>query len=205
MGDKRQETLSKYVGDMKAVIDHVERAMDRQKDEFKDHPDVTRLVSGIVADLRDQANTLEARAKALGGSPTKPVKEAAAGAFGVLAGLYDKVRTEGAVKAVRDDHVALNWCYVSYMTLHTTSEALGDRETATIAERGMKRCAGFVMDVVRQIPPLVLRELSDGDLGTMDQTAPQRTDAAIDEAWTSTGSRTVEEERIRRAERARQS
>lgn len=183
MGDKKQETITKYLGDMKAVVSHVYEAMERQKDEFKDQPDVSQTMARIALGLKRQGDDIESRQKVLGGSPTQPVKEAVAGAAGVVAGLYNKVRTEGAAKGLRDDHVALNLAIVSYSTLHTTAVAFSDSQTADLAKRGFTECARFAMDVQRLLPPVVLRELTDGDFGTLDNSAPEQTRAAIQSAW----------------------
>jgi len=183
MGDKRQETITKYLGDMKSVVSHVHTAMERQKDEFKDKPDVAQAIARIALSLRRQDEALARRLEALGGSPTHPVKEAVSDALGVFAGLDNKVRTEGAAKGLRDDHVALNLVYMSWTTLHTTAVALSDQETAVLAKRSCIEVAKFVSEVDHLVPPTVLRELQDGDLGSLDASAPQRTLDAMREAW----------------------
>lgn len=183
MGDKKQETITKYLGDMKSVVSHVYEAMERQKDEFKDKADVSQTIARIALGLKRQGDDIEARQKSLGGSPTQPVKEAVAGAVGVFAGLYNKVRTEGAAKGLRDDHVALNLVLVSYSTLHTTAVAFGDAATAQLAKTGLTECAKFAMDVQKLVPATVLRELQDGDFGTLDASAPEQTMAAMRSAW----------------------
>ena len=183
MGDKRQETLTKYLGDMKSVVSHVQTAMERQRDDFKDKPEVSQTIGRIALGLRGQDESLGKRLEALGGSPTHPVKEVVSDALGVMAGLYNKVRTEGAAKGLRDDHVALNLVYVSYTTLHTTAIALGDVETASIAKRSMIETAKFVTEVDRLVPPTVFRELQDGDFGSLDSSAPEQTRSAYREAW----------------------
>ena len=179
MGDRSQETITKYLGDMKAVVSHVQTAMERQKDEFKDKPDVAQTIARIALSLKRQDDALGARLEALGGSPTHPVKEVVSDALGVVAGLYNKVRTEGAAKGLRDDHVALNLVFVSYTTLHTTAVALGDAETAAIAQRSFTEVAKFVTDVDHLVPAVVFRELLDGDFGSLDSSAPEQTLSAI--------------------------
>lgn len=184
MGDKRQETITKYLGDMKSVVSHVMTAMERQRDDFKDQPDVSQAIGRIALGLKGQDDVLAQRLTALGGSPTHPVKEAVSDALGIVAGLYNKVRTEGAAKGLRDDHVALNLVSVSYTALHTTAIALGDSATAALAKRSLIETAKFVGDVDRLIPTIVFRELQDGDLGALDGAAPEQTRAAYREAWT---------------------
>ncbi len=183
MGDKRQETITKYLGDMKSVVSHVHTAMERQKDEFKDKPDVAQTIARIALSLKRQDDALGARLEALGGSPTHPVKEAVSDALGVFAGLYNKVRTEGAAKGLRDDHVALNLVYMSWATLHTTALALSDQPTAELAKGSVVEVAKFVTEIDHLVPPTVFRELQDGDLGSLDPAAPEGTLAAIREAW----------------------
>ena len=183
MGDKKQETLTKYLGDMKAVVSHVHTAMERQRDEFTDQSDVAQLIARVALSLKRQDDALGARLEALGGSPTHPVKEVVSDALGVVAGLYNKVRTEGAAKGLRDDHTALNLVYLSYTMLHTTAVALGDAETAALAKRSFTEVAQFVTDVDRLVPPVVLRELLDDDLGPLDATAAEQTGSAVRDAW----------------------
>jgi len=183
MDEKRRETITKYLGDMRAAVHHVEEAMEGQEKDFKDQPDVAQLMQKTHRQLHAQKEALGARLEALGGSPTHPVKEGVAGIAGVIAGLYNKIRTEGASKGLRDDHVALNWTYVSYMTLVTTAVALGDRETAAIAENGMRECAKSAMEVQRLLPTVVVRELQDGKLGALDPAAVEEARNATNEAW----------------------
>ena len=183
MDEKRRETITKYLGDMRAAVHHVEEAMEGQEKDFKDQPDVAQLMQKTHRQLHAQKEALGARLEALGGSPTHPVKEGVAGIAGVIAGLYNKIRTEGAAKGLRDDHVALNWTYVSYMTLVTTAVALGDRETAAIAENGMRECAKASMEVQRLLPTVVVRELQDGKLGALDPAAVEEARNATNDAW----------------------
>lgn len=187
MGDKRQETITKYLGDMKSVVSHVQTAMERQRDEFKDKPEVSQTMGRIAFGLQRQAESIEQRLKDLGGSPTHPVKEVVSDAAGIVAGLYNKVRTEGAAKGLRDDHVALNLVCISYSTLHTTAVALGDPETAALAERSMTEAAKFVTEIDALVPPTVFRELQDGDFGgALDSSAPGQTRSAYRQAWVAT-------------------
>jgi len=183
MGDRKQETLTKYLGDMKAVVSHVHAAMELQKDEFRDRPAVAQPIARITLSLKRQEDAIGARLDALGGSPTHPVKEIVSDAAGVVAGLYNKVRTEGAAKALRDDHVALNLLYVSYTTLHTTALALGDTETAALAKRSLVECAKFVTEIDHLVPATVFAELQDDGLGLLDGAAPEQTRSAMREAW----------------------
>ena len=183
MGDKKQQTITKYLGDMKSVLSHVHAAMELQKDAFGDKPGVAQPIARIAMSLKRQEDAIGVRLDALGGSPTHPVKEIVSDAVGVVAGLYNKVRTEGAAKGLRDDHVALNLLYVSYTTLHTTAVALGDAETAGLAKRFFVECARFVTETDHLVPATVFAELQDDGLGSLDGAAPEQTRSAMREAW----------------------
>jgi len=184
MGDRKQQTITKYLGDMKSVVSHVHGAMELQKAEFRDRPAVTQAIARVAMSLKRQEDAIGARLEALGGSPTHPVKEVISDAAGLVAGLYNKVRTEGAAKALRDDHVALNLVYVSYTTLHTTALALGDPETAALAKRSLVECAKFVTEIDRLVPATVFAELEHDGLGSLDGAASDQTRLAMREAWT---------------------
>jgi hypothetical protein len=183
MGDRKQQTITKYLGDMKSVVSHVHGAMELQQSEFRDRPAVTHTIARVAMSLKRQEDAIGARLGALGGSPTHPVKEVVSDAAGLVAGLYNKVRTEGAAKALRDDHVALNLVYVSYTTLHTTALALGDPETAALAKRSLVECAKFVTEIDRLVPATVFAELEHDGLGSLDGAAPDQTRFAMREAW----------------------
>jgi hypothetical protein len=74
---------------------------------------------------------------------------------GVVAGLYNQVRSEAASKSIRDDYTFLSHCAVAYLMPHTIS-SLGDGETAQLAERGYRGCARIIMEIDRLLPSLVL-------------------------------------------------
>ena len=183
MGDKRQETITKYLGDMKSAVHHVEQAIGRQKDELRDDPEVAQLCGLVALGLQRQRGELDRALDERGGSPTAPVKEGVAAAAGVLAGLYNKVRTEGPAKSLRDDHTALHWLYVSWTTLHTTAVALGDSAVADLAKRSFGECARWAVQVDDLLPKTVYRELTDGVLGALDATAPGQTHESARAAW----------------------
>src|SRR5919198_5423847 len=55
--DKRRDTIQQYVGDMVSLEGHVEQALDRQMDSFKDDPQFgqyIQLFHGAVKQHRDQ-------------------------------------------------------------------------------------------------------------------------------------------------------
>lgn len=165
--DKRaQETITKYLGDMHALESHGLQAITRQSEQLKDaqHPDALTLVMDIRRTLETHVSALEARMTAMGGSPTSPVKEAASALAGVVAGLYNAVRTEEASKSVRDDYTFLSHSAIAYLMLATSAKALGDHDTEELAETGYRDMARLVMAIDHVIPRLVIAELQQDGL-----------------------------------------
>ena len=159
--DQMRETISKYLGDLHALESHGHEAISRQVDNLKDtgHQDAYRATVELKTVLERHLSAIDARLKALGGSPTSPVKDAVSAVAGVAAGVYNKVRNEEASKSIRDDYTFVSHTAIAYLMLHTTALAFGDRETATLAEQGYRDAARAIMAIDRFMPPLVLQEL----------------------------------------------
>lgn len=170
MDHKVQQTLTKYLGDMYSLESHGLKAISSQVDELKgmNHPDALQLAEDFKRTLERHVNEIEARTKALGGSPTGPVKQAVSAVAGFAAGLYNDVRTEQASKSIRDDYAFLSLDAIAYLMLHTTAMSLGDQETASLAARGYQDCARMVMAIDRVMPGLVLRELRQDGFNAQD-------------------------------------
>lgn len=161
MTEKATATLTTYVTDMHALIVHGLQAIDRQAEtvKHKHYPQALAALQEFQRTLRSHLTMLEARAKALGGKPTRPLKEAVTTVTGFLAGVINTVRPERAAKALRDDYTFLSHVAVGYLMLFTTASGLGDRETAGVAELGYRDAARLVMVIDRVMPGLVLTEL----------------------------------------------
>jgi hypothetical protein len=185
MAEKSQETISKYLGDMHALLDHGQQPLSRQVDQIRGlgHPEALSLVEDIDQALRRQRDEVDARLKALGGSPTGPVKEAVSAVAGVAAGVYNDLRTEQASKSLRDDYAFLGLAGVSYLMLHTTALGLGDAPTADLAARGYRACARLQEEVDRVMPGLVLAELRQDGLMVADVAAECH--QLVHDAWQS--------------------
>jgi ferritin-like metal-binding protein YciE len=184
--DKKKDIVTKYLADMVAVVGHVYQAIDKQVKETQDEKDVNPLLVRVRDGLEGQTNNLRDRLEALGGKGTSPIKEFAASALGVAAGVIDKLRAEEVSKDLRDDYTALGLVNISYTMLITTSLACGDRETADLAFNNLKETAGYEMEIGRVISYAVVRDLSD--LADLDPNAVEEGQRLYSEAWTSNQS-----------------
>lgn len=183
MPERTRETISKYLGDLQALQSHGLDAIARQVEQVqsKGHPEAQSAVMEFKQTLESHIGMLDRRMGELGGSTTSPVKEAASKVAGVVAGLYDKTRTEAISKAVRDDYTFFSHCSVAYLMLHTTAKGLGDEQTASLAERGYRDCARMVIRVDRIMPELVLQELRQDGAQVKDVAADCR--RLVHDAW----------------------
>jgi ferritin-like metal-binding protein YciE len=184
VNEKSRETITKYLGDMHALESHGLEAISRQVTnlEGSDHKDALTTVQGFKRTLDSHVQALESRLKALGDSPTSPVKDAASAVAGVAAGLYNKVRNEEASKSIRDDYTFLSHSAVAYLMMHTTAMSLGDQETARLAERGYRDAARMVMEIDHILPKLVIDELRQDGLQVKDVAEECR--KLIHDSWT---------------------
>lgn len=187
MDERARETITKYLGDMHALESHGLQAISRQVDNLAGtgHTEAHRMVQGFKTTLESHIAAIEARLKAMGGSPTSPVKDAASVVAGVAAGLYNKVRNEEASKSIRDDYTFISHSAIAYLMLHTTSMGLGDQQTAMLADRGYRDCARMVMEIDRVMPNLVIQELQQDGLRVADVSEQCR--KLIHDAWTRQG------------------
>src|SRR5918997_262155 len=104
--DKMRGTITLFRSDLHALESHGHEAISRQVENLKDsgHHDAHRGTVELKGMLERHLAAIDARLKALGGSPTGPVKEAVSAVAGVAAGVYNKVRNEEASKSIRDDY-----------------------------------------------------------------------------------------------------
>lgn len=182
MASKEQELLTRYLGDQHALMSHILQAIDKQVQLLDGHPDAKQKTVAFRQATEQHVNELQTRINELGGSPTHPVKTAAAAAAGVAAGLIDKVRGSEAAKDLRDDYTAINHAIIAYEMLLTTAVAAGDTVTADLAKRHLQTNARFVMEINNFMPKLVLDELREDGL-SVQPGALERAEQAVREIW----------------------
>ncbi len=166
MTEKRTATLTTYVTDMHALVNHGLRAVDLIAQNLKGehHPAAVAAVVDIQRTLQGQLSSLDARAQALGGTTTQPIKDAVTAVTGFAAGLIAAVRPEEAAKSIRDSYTYLSHVAIGYLMLYTTASGLGDRETSILAEQGYRDAARLVILIDKIMPLLVIQELREDGL-----------------------------------------
>lgn len=194
MDDQVRKTIAKYLEDMHSLESHGLQAVSRQLNETKggnEHPEARRVIETFRTTLQGHITALEARMKAVDAgstsSPTTKIQDAASAVAGVVAGLYNQIRTERVSKSIRDDYTFWSHVTISYLTLHTTSMGLGDQETGALAERGYRDAARMVMEINDIMPQLVVREMQQDGLPMRD--VSQECHDLIRDAWAQPAER----------------
>src|SRR5215217_7340884 len=182
---QNQDTLKTYVGDMYSMESHIEEALDLQLEKVKDHPKAYAAVRRFHGNVRTQRDAMKAHLDQLGGGTGGAIKSAVASAFGVAAGVIDKVRPEAMSKNLRDDYTAFNHAAMGYHMLYGTALMLGFPQTAAIAERHHRAYTDMVQDINQIILDVVAWELrKDGH--KVDEQAMDRATETMNQDWRST-------------------
>jgi ferritin-like metal-binding protein YciE len=177
--------LRMYTNDMFALNKHIVEALERQHgdDRFQTDQRVGSFVGDSLDAFRRNVNELQLHIDRFGAGTGKVVKEAVAGALGVAAGVYDKVRKDPVSRGLRDDYVALNHAAISYTMLHTTALAYGDEPLAQTAQSHLKTLTPLIMRVYEIIPYAVMTELQDEPDAPVHREAADVTLQQGREAW----------------------
>lgn len=155
--------LNDYVTDMAAVETHIQQAVKHQlgTDAVKSHPEAQRVLEQLNQTLQRHITALEGVVdKTEGGNIKETVKEAIGNVLGVAAGLYDKVRTDKASRAVRDTYTATNLAAISYHMLHTTALGLKEQRVADMAISHLKDLTPILVDLSKVVCNVVAKELA---------------------------------------------
>jgi hypothetical protein len=187
--DKRNELLTTYTSDVQTLVTHGIQTIQRQVENLKkvSHLDAKAAVNEFDRVLKSQKSIIDARLTALGGSASRPMKDAVSSLAGVAAGFIDAVRPSEAAKSLRDDHTFFSHLGVSWLMLHTTALSLGDMETARVAERGYGETARCLMHIDHILPKVVVEELRE-DVKAAD--VEEQTRKMVKQAWNREASTT---------------
>ena len=180
----KNEVLTTYVSDVHALVEHGEQAIHRQVENLKDvsHKDARTAVVAFEKILTKQKGELASRIEALGGSTSKPVKDAVSAVAGVAAGIINAIRHEETAKSLRDDHTYFNHLGIAWLMLHTTASSLNDEETTALAQRGYADTTRMIMHCDRILPKIVVEELRENPTLTVKDTQ-DKTREMVKKAW----------------------
>jgi DNA-binding ferritin-like protein len=184
MQEDTRKYVAKYVEDLHSLVTHGLQPISHQVDEARGrkHLDAAQLIVELQRTLQEHERAPAERLRALGTSPTTGVQDAAAAVAGMVAGIYNQVRTEAVSKSLRDDYTFTSHCSVSWLMLMTTARSLGDHDTEELAERGYRDCARLIMRIDRVMPSLVFEELQQDGFAAQD--VADWAQRIVSDAWT---------------------
>jgi hypothetical protein len=184
MQDQTRKYIAKYVEDLHSLVTHGLQPISHQVNEARgsEHADAAQFIADLQRTLQEHDRALSERMHELGTSPTTGVQDAAAAVAGVVAGIYNQVRSEAVSKSVRDDYTFLGHCSISWLMLMATARSLGDHETEELAEQGYRDCARLAMRIDRVMPGLVFEELRQD--GFAAQNVDDWASRIVSDAWT---------------------
>ncbi len=181
--ENRLDTLRQYVSDMLAVEKHIHSAVRLQKadESVMQQPQASQLINRIEQTLDNHIVGLEKHVKTLDGSSSS-LKDMVTSTLGVVAGLYDKMRTKEVSRMLRDDYTALSMAAIGYTMLNTSALALSDSRTAKLAVDYLKDWTPLITGISRTIPQVVAHELVESH-PNLDLSAAPESLRKTQEAW----------------------
>jgi hypothetical protein len=191
-----ESVLHGYLTDMAAVEQHIHEAVERQlkTEAISEYPEAQRVVEELRTTLERHLSTLRREAES-GGSEgvdfVEAVKKAVSGALGLVAGLYDRIRTDKVSRMIRDDYTATSLAAVSYQMLHTTALGLKNDRVADMALNHLKDLTPILVQLSEIVCTVVAQELAREEK-IFDGTVGERAINNTHEAWSSSWVRTPE-------------
>ncbi len=177
-----------WVGDITALISHIEEALDHQLTLSTDTPELKQTIQELHDSVRDQKRMAEQVQEQLGSTAGNPVVKAGSELLGKAAGLIDKVRKDSVAKALRDDYTALSHLTISYTMLHTTAMALKHDGAMQFAESGIRATAPLIMKITFAMPDAVVQDLTaNNDLDVVDASVASECKQEIKRIWQESG------------------
>jgi hypothetical protein len=162
-GDTERHSLQTYVGDLLALIKHIEVPIDRQIniEDSANYGEALAIIRDIKSVTATQRTALEAELSRLGGSGAAGIKSAWSAFLGAGAAAVGSVRKTKVSKNLRDDYTALGLASISYTMLNATALGLGDESVAALAQHHLEQIAPIIVRISKAIPSVVLQELRD--------------------------------------------
>jgi ferritin-like metal-binding protein YciE len=188
----REEALNSYITDMLALEEHIEKAIKGQIKDLKDDPEFVREIQSINRTVEHHISDLKALVdRRDAGGAADAIKKVGSNLAGLAAGAIDLLRTEGMPKNLRDDYAAFSLATISYVMLHTTALAMGNREVSDLARQHFVDYAQVVTRLNQVVPAAVVRLLQREGLAASDVVLNE-VNRTVEEGWSRTeASRTV--------------
>ncbi len=183
----RLSLIQKHVSDQSALERHILEAVKRQRDEdiVRADPDVNTLLIQIERTLESHLDALGKLSDSYGAKAESVLKKAVTAAAGVVAGLYDQVRSEEISRALRDDYTALSLAAMGYTAFTAFGLTVKEPRIADLAERHLKDITPLLISLSEKLPVYVVKEtVKENPEATVDATVGPEAVRRTQSAWT---------------------
>ncbi len=178
------KVIADWVGDIVALVGHVEEALDHQLKLKSDNPTLTATIQRFHDTVRDDKQRAVAYQKQYGSEAGNPIIKTGSELLGKVAGVIDQVRRDSVAKALRDDFTAFNHTAMAYTMLHATAMAYNDSATEAFAGEGLKTWARMVQEINQVISEAVVLDLASNEKDPAPNTGiADRCRQFINQAW----------------------
>lgn len=155
------KVIADWVGDLAALVGHVEEALDHQLKLKSGNATLDATIQKFHDTVRDDKKRVEAFQKQYGSTAGNPVIKKGSELLGKAAGMIDELRKDSVAKSLRDDYTAFNHVAIAYTMLHATAMAYNDGATEEFAGQGLKTYASMVQDINKVISEAVVLDLAN--------------------------------------------
>jgi hypothetical protein len=176
--------LKKHLGDLIALDRHLMGVLERQAEssELESYPAARGIINSILTTTASHIASLEGCAEELGGLGGSGLKSAVTAVTGAVTGMFDRQRSEPVSRMLRDDYTALALCAMSNGMLHTAALGMGEHRIANLAQRHVGEIPPLMSQIMREMPGIVLEEMSNEGM-PVDTNVRQQARDAMEQAW----------------------
>ncbi len=182
----RLSLIQKHVSDQSALERHILEAVKRQRaeDMVRADPDVNTLLIEIERTLESHLDALGKLAESYDAKTESVFKKAFTAAAGVVAGLYDQVRSEEISRDLRDDYTALSLAAMGYTAFTAFGLTIKEPRIADLAERHLKDLTPLLVSISEKLPVYVVKEtVKENPEATVDATVGPEAVRRTQSAW----------------------
>lgn len=192
METSQQNTVTKYLGDLLAATRHVKEAFQNQLEAsfMTGDAGAREAVSAAHDVLSSQIVDLEHRLVELDAGGTW--KQTVTTITGVLAGLYDRLRSEQLARALRDNYTALCFVHICQTMMLTTAAGCGDTGTAELVRQHQRHLPPLIMKMAERVPAAVVHSLESDQVPLMNRNVPEISVRALRNSWQHASVATLE-------------
>ena len=180
-----QSETKQHLSDMIALQTHVLDAVEHQlgTEAITKDPDAAILLRETQAVYTRHIAQMEAMVEQQDAETRASLKSMITGFMGDLAGMYNKLRSEGAARAIRDTYTALSLTAASLTALKTFGLMVGREAVSKLAYEQMKDICPLIERFSHRLPYIVARETAANDNLPYDEAIPQRVENATRRIW----------------------